>query len=52
VCRIFTQRENVDWHRKNQWPEIYNFFINNMLRMEENYVMVKEVVKEELRNTE
>jgi len=52
VCRIFTQLENVDWHRKNQWPEIYNFFINNMLRMEENFLMVKEVVKEELRNTE
>lgn len=50
VCRIYTQLENVDWHRQNQWPEIYDFFIRNMLLMEDNYLMVKEMVKEELRN--
>jgi hypothetical protein len=50
VCRIYTQLKNVDWHRQNQWPDIYNFFIKNMLQMEENYLMVKEMVKEELRN--
>ncbi|KAF0238610.1 MAG: hypothetical protein FD181_822 [Prolixibacteraceae bacterium] len=49
VCRIYTQLGNVDWHRQNQWPEIYNFFIKNMLQLEENFLMVKEVVKEELR---
>ncbi len=52
VCRIYTQLKNVDWHRQNQWPDIYNFFIKNMLQMEENYLMVKEMVKEELRNQE
>jgi len=50
VCRIYTQLENVDWHIQNQWPEIYNFFIKNMMQMEENFLMVKESVKEELRN--
>jgi hypothetical protein len=40
----------VDWHNQNQWPVIYDFFISNMLQMEENYLMVKEMVKEELRN--
>jgi hypothetical protein len=52
VCRIFTKLENVDWHRQNQWTAIYDFFIKNMLQMEENFLMVKEVVKEELRNVE
>ena len=52
VCRIYTQLENVDWHNQNQWPEIYNFYIKNMLQMEDNFLMVKEVVKEELRNAE
>ena len=50
VCRIYTQLENVDWHRQNQWPEIYDFFIKNMLQMEENFLMVKDSLKEELRN--
>jgi hypothetical protein len=52
VCRIYTQLENIDWHNQNQWPDIYNFFIKNMLQMEENFLMVKEIVKEELRNND
>ncbi len=50
VCRIYTQLDNMDWHKQNQWPEIYDFFIKNMLQMEENYLMLKESLKEELRN--
>jgi hypothetical protein len=50
VCRIYTQLNNIDWHNQNQWTQIYDFFIKNMLQMEENFLMVKEVVKEELRN--
>ena len=50
VCRIYTKLENVDWHNQEQWPDIYNFFIKNMLQMEENYLAVKEVLLEELRN--
>jgi len=50
VCRIYTQLENVDWHRQNQWPEIYDFFIKNMLQLEENFLLVKESLKDDLRN--
>ena len=50
VSRIFTKMENSDWHRQNQWPEIYKFFAENMNKMEENFLMLKEVLKEELRN--
>lgn len=49
VCRIYTQLDNIDWHNQNQWPVIYDFFIKYMLQMEENYLMVKESIKEELR---
>jgi hypothetical protein len=52
VCRIFTQLDNTDWHNQNQWTIIYDFFIKNMLQMEENFLMVKEIVKEELRNND
>ena len=50
VCRIYTQLENVDWHRQNQWPEIYIFFIRKMLQMEENFVLLKDSLMDELRN--
>ena len=49
VCRIFTMLEGVDFHRQNQWTEVYRFFAENMPKLEENFLMVKEVLKEELR---
>ena len=48
VCRIFTQLANVDIHRQNQWPDIFNFFIDNMLQLEENFLEVRDVFKAEL----
>ena len=50
VCRIFARLENVDLHRQNQWPEIFNFFIDNMLILEENFINVSEILNEELQN--
>ncbi len=48
VCRIFIEMPGVDIHRQNQWPDIYNFFIANMLQLEENFLLVRDVFKEEL----
>ena len=48
VCRIYTTLENVDIHRQNQWPDIYNFFIENMMRLEDNFLMVRDVLDGEL----
>ena len=50
VCRIYTRLENVDWHNQNLWPDIYNFFIENMLLMEHNFLEIREVLKDELKN--
>jgi hypothetical protein len=49
VCRIYTRLGEVDWHRQQQWPEIYDFFFRNMFQLEENFLMIKEVLKEELK---
>jgi hypothetical protein len=49
VCRIYKQLENVDLHRQNQWPDIFNFFIVNMLKMEENFLMVRDILEGELK---
>jgi len=49
VCRIFTQLDDVDFHKQEQWPAIFAFFVENMKRLEENYLMLKEMLQEELR---
>ncbi len=48
ICRIFAQLDKVDLHRQNQWPDIFNFFIENMLLLEENFLSVSDILKEEL----
>ena len=49
VCRIYTQLEKVDFHRQNQWEEIHDFLIENMARLEDNFLEVKDILEEELR---
>lgn len=49
VCRIYTTLENVDWHNQNQWPDVYNFFIENMIKLEENFLLTRDVLEEELK---
>lgn len=48
VCRISTNLNGVDLHRKNQWPDIYNFFIENMILLENNFLAVRDILQDEL----
>jgi len=48
VCRIYAIKENIDLHRQNQWPDIFNFFIENMMQLEENFLAVRDILREEL----
>lgn len=48
VCRIYKSLPNVDFHRQNQWPDIFNFFINNMLILENNFMEIKDAIEAEL----
>ena len=49
VCRIYTILKDVDLHRQNQWPEIFNFFIENMMQFEDNFILIRDLVREELK---
>jgi hypothetical protein len=48
VCRIFTSLPNVDFHHQNQWPDIFNFMIDNMLLLENNLMEIIDVLEAEL----
>ncbi len=50
VCRIYSTLKHVDFHRKNHWSDIFNFFIENMLKLEANFMEIRDLVKEELAN--
>lgn len=49
VCRIYTQLDQVDLHRQNQWPQIFQFFIENMSKLEENFLLLRDLLNEELK---
>ncbi|MFW6277131.1 MAG: DUF4268 domain-containing protein [Prolixibacteraceae bacterium] len=48
VCRIYTTLEKVDLHRQHHWPDIFNFFIENMVQLEKNFLQIRDLLKEEL----
>ncbi|MEN8115890.1 MAG: DUF4268 domain-containing protein [Bacteroidota bacterium] len=50
ICRIYTSLENVDLHRQNQWPDIFNFYIENMLKLENNFLSIRDILEEELKS--
>ncbi len=50
VARIYTTLENVDLHRQNQWPDIYNFFIDNMIKLEDNFMSLRDILEAELKS--
>jgi len=48
VCRIYTQLDNTRIHNRNQWTDIYNFIIENMIKLEENFSQISDIVRKEL----
>jgi len=48
VCRIYTEQRGLDIHRQNQWPDIFNFLIDNMLKLESNFMDIRDILKEEI----
>lgn len=50
ICRIYTQLNDVDLHRQNQWPDIYNFYIDNMLKLETNFLEIRDLLQEEMKS--
>jgi hypothetical protein len=48
VCRIYKSMSNVDFHRQNQWPDIFNFMIDTMLILENNFMKIKDGIEAEL----
>lgn len=49
VCRIFTKLNDVDIHRKEDWPQMFEFMTNNMIQFENNFFEIWDVLKEELK---
>lgn len=48
VCRIYKVLPDVDFHRQSQWPDIFNFMIDNMLILERNFLEIKDGLEAEL----
>ena len=48
VARIYTRKRGVNIYRQNQWPDIYNFLINNMLTLERNFMELRDLILDEV----
>ncbi len=48
VCRVYIQKQGVDLYKISDWAEIYTFLAENMLRLQDNFLEIQEVLKEEV----
>ncbi len=45
ICRIYTELTGVSIHNKNSWLKIYNFFNENMPKLEAVFIDYKDFIK-------
>jgi hypothetical protein len=45
VCRIYTEKNGIDLHRRIQWMEFYKFMSEEMLKLERAFKTVKEAIE-------
>jgi hypothetical protein len=50
VCRIYATLDGVDFHRQHQWPQIFRFYVENMIKLENNFMSIRDVLDEELKS--
>lgn len=48
VCRIYERKKGVDMHKQKQWNEIFAFFAENMLQLQNNFLDFSDILKEEI----
>lgn len=46
VCRIYTHKPGIDIHRRIQWMEFYKFMVDEMLKLEKAFKIVKEAIED------
>jgi len=45
VSRIYTEKTDIDLHRRIQWLEFYKFMTEEMIKLEKAFKIVKEIIE-------
>lgn len=45
VCRIYTELKGVNIYRQSDWEEMYHFMAENMFRLENNFIDIRDILK-------
>jgi hypothetical protein len=48
VCRIYREITGVDFHKLSDWLQIYTFFAENMLKLQDNFLQIQEYLADEI----
>jgi hypothetical protein len=48
VCRIYTTLMGADYHKRSHWSDIFDFYIENMMRLERNFLGIKDWIEDEI----
>lgn len=47
VARIYTSKEKIDLHRRQDWGDFFTFMAKQMYLLERNFLSIREFIKEE-----
>ena len=48
VCRIYTEKVNLNIYKTSDWTSFYEFFCDNMLQLQDNFLEIQEALQDEL----
>ncbi len=46
VARIYTEKKGIDFHRREDWGEFFQFMATQMYQLERNFLSIAEYLKE------
>lgn len=46
VSRVFVETDAYNFHRRDDWPEIYKFMATNMFQIQSNFLDIHDILKE------
>ncbi len=49
VMRISTQLENVTFHNRDNWPQLFEFMANTMWQLQQNFVEILPILEEKFK---
>ncbi len=50
VSQIYVCMEGLKYHNSDNWPEIFQFYADNMYKLQRNFIEIQDILQEEIKS--